>query len=338
MFVSGIHNSFKTPSFHGKDNERKSSPLKYVLPVAAAISSLGAQGAMPADTIEVKDSFVKSDTVRIDSVCEIAENARLLSQMRVHLNPEFVKKMMSSQTITLDAGHGGKSGYLHNGTNYYSREEKKFYYEKDINLAVAKKVKTYLEQLGTNVIMTRDSDEYVDHLDRALIAQENKSDIFLSIHMDNNHVRRIKGPSVYKYSPELQKGETKLRKINNPQNNALLAEKIHKSVTDLYREDYGYKNFFPVKENDFKVCREANVKRSKDTKIPASALVECGFLSNPDEAKLLITPEHQDKIAKALVKALLNYAFEKTPPELKEKWLNEEKSKYNTYLFSTGLN
>lgn len=189
-----------------------------------------------------------------------------------------------SNTIIIDPGHGGEdSGAL--GITGVK--------EKDLNLNISIKLKEELLKRGFNVIMTRDTDTMLNDKDakkkkisdlknRVKLANNYPNCIFLSIHMNYFDDKNQKGAQVF-YS-------------DNNKENLLIAECIQKHL----------------KENlDKKNNREA--KKSKDNiyilkKIESPAcLIECGFISNPNEEQMLSKDEYQLKIVKAISDGIFEY-------------------------------
>lgn len=180
--------------------------------------------------------------------------------------------------IVIDAGHGDHDP----GTIGYSGS-----YEKDINLKIAKKLANKLEKEGYIVILTRENDEYIDNPIRAEIANENQASVFISIH--NNALKdntTVKGVQVL-YYPDRESN------IDDPNNNEL-ARMIMGSILDKTKAvDKGM-----IKREDLIVLNK--------TKMPA-VLIECGFLSNKQEEKLLQSDKYQNKIVNGIVKGLEEY-------------------------------
>lgn len=188
-------------------------------------------------------------------------------------------KEVKRMKVCIDPGHGGKDpGAI--GKNNTK--------EKDITLAIAKKLKFILED-GTNakVILTRDSDilpwgekSVKENLKaRCDIANKNLVDIFVSIHCNSSKNEFARGVETFYYKTS-QKG-------------FLLAIEVQKSIVESIKTiNRG------VKFADFFVLRA--------TKMPA-ILVECGFLSNPEEEKMLNNQNYQTQIALAIAKGIVNY-------------------------------
>jgi N-acetylmuramoyl-L-alanine amidase len=188
------------------------------------------------------------------------------------------KKLIAGDAITifLDPGHGGSDyGCVHNDL-----------IEKEVNLKIALKLKSLLESAGYGVIMRRTSDEGKSMDEIANMANNSGADLFLSIH--NNASR----------SPTSMGTET-YWSANGVTGSSQFAASIQSNlVSEIGRPNRG------VKTADFKVI--------KNTRITA-ALVECVFLSNPDEANLIKDDSFLDKIARGLFNGISNYAGNITP-------------------------
>ena len=184
-------------------------------------------------------------------------------------------------TVVIDAGHGGwdpgKTGK--NGLN-----------EKDINLDIAQKTADFLEEAGADVYITRTSDSALgenkrsDMKKRIDIIENSKADIMISIHQNSYPSEKAKGAQVFYF--------------RKSENGHLLADCIQKSLIQCLDE----KNTRTAKENN-------NYYVLKNTDIP-SVIIECGFLSNPEEERLLNTEEYRLKTAWAIFDGILTY-FEK---------------------------
>jgi N-acetylmuramoyl-L-alanine amidase len=187
-------------------------------------------------------------------------------------------------TVVIDPGHGGRDGGAvgDDGT-----------LEKDLNLAVALKLKSILESANVHVVMTRETDielaspdsphKKADDLKARLqLAQDQKNAIFVSIHMNKFPVEKYCGLQVY-YSE------------NNPGSLAL-AQVIQNTAQDSLQNT-----------SDRKVKPAGDsIYLMKNLEIPA-ILVECGFLSNEAERELLKDESYQKKLALCISAALLSY-------------------------------
>ncbi len=185
-------------------------------------------------------------------------------------------------TVIIDAGHGGidpgKVGV--NGV-----------YEMDINLAIAYKVSDILEEKDIEVIMTRkdnnglykDSDankKMADMNKRIEIINTSKASLVVSIHQNSFTSSDAKGAQVFYYK-ESDEGEE-------------LAENIQNKLLEMDKSNTRQKK----SDMDYYILRKSD--------IPA-VIVECGFLSNPDEARLLSSGDYQDKIAISISDGIIDY-------------------------------
>lgn len=157
--------------------------------------------------------------------------------------------------IVLDPGHGGKDS----GTC----SEKNSYEEKERALKTTKIVKSYLEDLGYKITMTRTSDVFVALPKRAEIANHLNAELFVSIHYNHAENPDVDGVEVFYYKDEKNPFSPRILASKN------LAEKV---LTRIIKHTGAHSR--GVKKANFAVVRE--------TKMPA-ILIEAGFLSNPEE-------------------------------------------------------
>ena len=188
--------------------------------------------------------------------------------------------------VVIDAGHGGDDpGKV--GIN----EAK----EKDVNLAIAGMVKKYLEANDVRVVMTRETDEGLydsgasnkkvqDMKRRIALIDETEPDIVVSIHQNSYPEEYVHGAQVFFYTGSIS-GQK-------------LAEQIQKQLVEKVDPD----NRRQVKAND-----SYYLLRKTETPI---VIVECGFLSNREEAARLCEPEYQEQIAWAVHMGILRYLNE----------------------------
>ena len=189
------------------------------------------------------------------------------------------KKSLIGKVITIDAGHGGRDS----GTSYGNL------YEKDLNLEISKVLKKVLIRNGATVYMIRNDDSDLssrfdsakkrgDLYRRILKIQENKSDLYLSIHINYHYYSSVRGAEVLYHSI-------------NP-NNLVLA----KSIMEEFKKDL---------KTDRKVIK-TNLYLYSNTRVPG-VLIECGFISNPNERYLLQKESYQERIANSITKGVTTY-------------------------------
>lgn len=185
--------------------------------------------------------------------------------------------------VVIDSGHGGNDpGKIGVDGSL----------EKDINLQIAKKLKAYLEASDVKVVMTREDDrglyqesdrnkKMADMKNRCALITETAPDLIVSIHQNSYHEESVYGGQVFYYKSS-EKGKR-------------LAELIQK------RFDYvlGEKNRRLAKPN-------GNYYLLLHVKEPI-VIVECGFLSNWNEAAALKTDEYQERMAWTIHMGIMEY-------------------------------
>lgn len=192
-------------------------------------------------------------------------------------------EMHQEQVIIVDSGHGGSDPGM---VGVDGLEEK------DINLAIAKKLKGILEQKNFTVVMTRETDtglyeegaknqKVQDMQRRIALIKEKKPLLAVSIHQNSYQDAAVCGPQVFYYEDSAQ-GEA-LAKVLQEELNTYLAVKRP-------RQAKGNTSYYLLKRSP---C--------------VLNIVECGFLTNPEEAELLQTEEYQEKVAQAVSDGICRY-------------------------------
>lgn len=169
--------------------------------------------------------------------------------------------------------------------------------EKGINLQISLKLRESLKARGFSVIMTRETDQGLydssshnkkaqDMQRRISLLAEAAPVLTVSIHQNSYSDSAIKGPQVFYYESS-QQGKLLAQSIQESLNQELKPERprVIKGNTSYYL-----------------------LKRSKGTLV----IVECGFLTNPQEAALLQTSEYQEKVAGAVAEGIQEYVKKKT--------------------------
>lgn len=196
--------------------------------------------------------------------------------------------------VVIDAGHGGKDpgalGRDEEGEIIYDEDDEVAIKEKDINLAVALKTYRYLYNEGVNVMMTRDVDEFIELEDIAFIANDAEATLFVSIHSNSvDGVPTANGTEVLYYDTE-EKTEYGITSKE-------LAENILVYMVDV------------ADMLDRGVRERPGLAVLKWTEMPA-ALVELGFLTNPEDTEKMIDPSWQEDaawgIAQGIIRSLKN--------------------------------
>lgn len=192
-------------------------------------------------------------------------------------------------TVILDAGHGGMDS---GAVSIYGDEEK------HLNLAVTKKIGAFLESAGIRVIYTRSEDSMVesemvggsrknrDLMGRVEAARREPDALFVSIHMNTLPIEKYKGLQVF-YSDR--------NDANRP-----LAQVVQNAVIASLQPD----NNRTAKNAEGKIFILDRIDQ------PA-ILIECGFLTNAEEANLLKDELYQAKLAYVLTRPILDFLSER---------------------------
>ena len=195
----------------------------------------------------------------------------------------------SGKTIVIDAGHGvpDEGAQSSNGTT-----------EAETNLKIALKLQNLLEQSGCTVILTRSDENAIYDIDsktlkqkkisdiknRVKIGNESPADIFVSIHLNKIPQSQYDGwQTFYKEGSE---------------DGARLAKTIQENLNKTIQ-----------KENNRIAKTIDKIYIIKHVEIPTT-IVECGFLSNPDEEKLLLEDEYQNKLAWGIYNGIIDYFYQ----------------------------
>ena len=200
---------------------------------------------------------------------------------------ETVSLPVTNKVIVVDAGHGIPDEWAesNNGTT-----------EAQTNLKIALKLQNLLEQSGATVLLTRSDENAIYDLDsetlrekkvsdihnRVKIGNESSADIFVSIHLNKIPQEQYWGWQCF---------------YNQNDKSKILAEKLQENLNEAIQK--GNKRV-PMKLD--------NVYIMKNVQIPIS-IVECGFLSNEEEEKLLLTDEYQEKLAWGIYNGIMDYFY-----------------------------
>lgn len=202
-------------------------------------------------------------------------------------------KPLQNKIIVVDPGHGGIDG----GTSFED------ILEKDINLEIGLKLKKELEQKGATVIITREVDDSLDdHIPgngsrhredlnaRVEIANDNKADMFISVHVNYSKNKNKLGPIVF-YNEDSEVSKK-------------LAEYIQNDLNDMssYKRK-GIKTNHDVTSGNFFVLRNSQCP---------GVIVETGFISNEIDRVLLLDKKHHEEIVKMIGKSIITYLIEET--------------------------
>jgi N-acetylmuramoyl-L-alanine amidase len=172
-------------------------------------------------------------------------------------------------TVVVDAGHGGHDpgGIPEN-----------LLPEKDVALDIARRLSYAVEDAGLRSLLTRRDDTFITLQDRVNVSNAQEGAIFVSIHFNAAPRREARGIETY-YSKSAE--------------GAALAARIqHNMMSTTTGEDRG------IKAADFYVLR-----KNKDLCV----LVECGFLTNPEDVALALSDDYRQKVAEKICAAIVDY-------------------------------
>ena len=227
---------------------------------------------------------------------------------------EDVKERWHLDIVVLDAGHGGKDP---GAIGKYGTKEK------DVALDITKRIGKLLEKSGVKVVYTRDEDVFIPLLDRTKIANDSNGKLFVSIHANANKNRKVQGFETFLLRPG--KSEDAIE-VASRENSVISLEEF----TDQYEELTGEalimatmaQSMFMKESEDLASVIQMELDKKLDTPnrgvkqagfyvlIGASmpnALVEVGFLSNPNEEKMLKQSGYKQKIAEAIYYAIKHF-------------------------------
>ena len=284
----------------------------------------------PGDPL-VKDVLVLPRTIRLELTEDAATSEpRLLDgpipslvievfkrvePARETLRPETAQPALTDgagglRAIVIDPGHGGsETGAIANGV-----------VESQLTLQVARLLKSRLEQkLPGRVVLTRNDDIEVPLSQRVAIANQNKGDLFISLHFNSYNGSRAHGAETYflsrqasdKLAEKLADAENAAGPADNAPSEGLelilwdLAQSHHLSESQrfatLVQQELNSTLGLPDRG-----VRQAPFRVLVGTNMPA-VLVELGFISNADEAAKLQDPLYLDDLAASLLRAIVRF-------------------------------
>ena len=194
----------------------------------------------------------------------------------------------TGKVVVVDAGHGKPDGGAVgvNGT-----------LEADVNLQIALKVQKLLEQSGTTVILTRSDENGISELDNATLREKHRADLKNRANIGNEvdgdifvsiHLNKIEQKSVTGWQSFYKKGNDESINLTNC---------LQKGLNEVMQ-----------KENRKEPAGISGIYIVENVKIPIS-IVECGFLSNSEEERLLNTDEYQTKLAWGIYIGIIEYFY-----------------------------
>lgn len=230
----------------------------------------------------MKFAVIKKKTIL--AVVMVAITVTLCFMMLTTWSSPVSAVPLIGKTVVIDAGHGGIDGGV-SGVNTGVTES-------EINLALSKSLAHFFERNGYEVVLTRTGDDGLydenakskklsDMQARRDVINSAKPDLVISVHQNYYPLSSVKGAQVF-YNGSSEKGKEVAERIQSSLNDSLGCDRVSKSG------DYYLVN-----------CTQY-----------LSVLVECGFLSNPTEEKLLTDASYQEKVAYAIYSASHAYLME----------------------------
>lgn len=226
--------------------------------------------------------FIVRKSLLIALACIVIAGAILGTCVSVSANA-VLRDNSSLPTVVIDAGHGGIDAGVY-GVNTNTKES-------DINLAISRYLKGYFTNAGFNCVLTRPTQAGLygttakgfkmrDMQKRKQVIEEAGADMVISIHQNSCPLSSRRGAQVF-YDKNSEAGLALATQVQNALNGM---EECVKPSSPLVGDYYMLK------------CTPS-----------ASVIVECGFLSNPDDEKLLVSEDYQRAVAYAIFKGAVCY-------------------------------
>ena len=228
-----------------------------------------------------------------------------------------MKKRWRLDTVVLDAGHGGKDG---GAVGKYGTKEK------NTVLDITKRVGSLLEKnTHINVMYTREEDVFVPLWKRTKIANEANGKLFVSIHLNSNPNRRVRGFETYLLRPgktddaievasrenaviKMEEGKTR-KKYNAMTGENLIMATMAQSMFMKESEDlaaYIQEELDPLIDSPNRGLKQAGFYVLIGASMP-NVLVEAGYISNPNEERKFKSAAYRQKVAKGIYSGIMRF-------------------------------
>ena len=184
----------------------------------------------------------------------------------------WVGQQIRGAVVVIDPGHGGRDPGALPKFSGQSAEE-------SIVLDIGNRVGRLLGERGARVVMTRNSDRFLELQERADIAEHNRADLFISIHADSAERKSVSGAGVHIHT----------------QASAQSQKAALRMVAAFNRNGIGCRGVF---RNNYHVLREHT---------RPAMLIECGFLTNASDAQKLNSPNYRAQLANAIADGATAY-------------------------------
>ncbi len=264
----------------------------------AAFAAMILQAAYPRHQFALTNNFFHSPIKRRLKMLIKSQNSRVtyitrllalpllllvvaaftLKPSRINENSIIIgKSEEKTWTFVIDAGHGGTDDGV--ATNEGLKE-------KELSLAIALKIKELNKNPAFRIILTRESDIFMNVKEKVDFTMQQKPDGFVSIHINGAPTKQTNGIEVY-----LGTRNTSFQKES-----MLLGSMINQEMTKVYQ------TLDTLKKRSTGIW----VLDAPQINYPA-AIVECGYLTNPTDRAFITNPKNQEKIAKNILAALERY-------------------------------
>ncbi|WP_277935462.1 N-acetylmuramoyl-L-alanine amidase [Parablautia muri] len=254
----------------GKKRQRRRKSWK--LGIGAALFFIITLGVYTFMEIVV---FASPENPEVEAEAQAQKEAKSGDVSGNELTPEpeqYPKEKKSIvPLVVVDAGHGGLDvGCMEKDVS-----------EKDINLQIAQRVKGRLEDMGFQVLLVREKDEYLAKEDRVEIANRFEADAYVSIHQNTyeGSDKSVGGIETWYDGTDIGRDSERLAR--------LVHQETIKSTGAVERELWDIADFCVTNKTQMPAC-----------------LIETGFLSNPQERALLTSPEYQEKVAQGIAEGI----------------------------------
>lgn len=310
-------------------------------PVAevAAIATASATQVLEGIVAEMKSAYpeLMEAEVEVESVANAAlDTTGLKRSTKEALGPRG-GSILQIRRVMIDAGHGGKD----QGAVGVGGVE-----EKDINLAIAKKLGEQLEKKGLKVSYTRTTDKFLSLRDRSVIANKSGADLFISVHANAHTKKKIHGIETYYLNVTGDRYAARLARRENAQEEEegespepgvgtaedagelptgalgqdlrlILADLAMRSATSESRRLAGFVqgSLVGTLRRQYDDVQDLGVKHALfyvllGTRMP-SVLIETGFVTHATEGRRLASDKYQDEVARAIAQGVLRFVEER---------------------------
>jgi len=288
-----------------------------------ASTSQVADGALPARTANPTASPTASVTPPTSTQPTASAPPPASAPTTTPAPPRVIRKPATARrVVVIDAGHGGPDNGMTGPIGNPA-----WFVEKDVTLSVAKKIATVLRARGVDVLLTRTTDTLIALSDRGRIANSNRGDVFISIHVNAPGARtaaaaRERGFETYFLAEAKTEDERRVQDMENESvkfetgANAPKGDPLSFIITDMAQNEHLRESsdlaqtiqngLIEVHPGPNRGVQQANFAVLRGSYMPA-ALVEIGFGSNQSEATFLSDQDNQRALARSIAASVIAY-------------------------------